>query len=127
MEQVLHPEKYLDRVDEPVEVALPEVGQAEASFEGTLGEFLIRVLLRASPEGEAAVGAAAGWGGDRYAVLENGSGWYRLVWRSVWDSEADAREFRDVLKAYADARFPGENNSLTLSGQEVFFERPRFR
>ena len=127
MEQVLHPEKYLDRVDEPVEVALPEVGQAKPSFEGTLGEFLIRVLLRAGPEGEAAAGAAAGWGGDRYAILERESGPYRLVWRSVWDSEADAREFRDVLKAYADARFPGENNSLTFSGREVFFERPQFR
>jgi hypothetical protein len=131
MEQVLHPEKYLDRVDEPLEAALPEVGQAKPNFEGTLGEFLIRVLLRAGPpevevEAEAAADAAAGWDGDHYAVLENGNGWYRLVWRSVWDSEADAREFRDVLKAYADARF-GEDNSLTLSGQEVFFERPRFR
>src|SRR3990170_1174813 len=127
MEQVLHPEKYLDRVDEPLAVALPEVGQARPSFEGTLGEFLIRVLLRAGSEGEAAADAAAGWDGDRYAVLENGSGSYRLAWRSVWDSEADAREFRNVLKAYADAGFPGEDNSLTLSGQEVFFERPRFR
>jgi hypothetical protein len=130
MEQVLHPEKYLDRVDEPLEVALPEVGQAKPSFEGTLGEFLIRVLLRAGPpegEVEAAADAAAGWDGDHYAVLENGSGWSRLIWRSVWDSEADAREFRDVLKAYAGRRFPGEDNSVTLSGQEVFFERPRFR
>ena len=127
MEQVLHPEKYLDRVDEPVEVTLAEVGRAKPSFEGTLGEFLIRVLLRAGPEAESAVGAAAGWDGDRYAVLEAGSGSHRLVWRSVWDSEADAREFRDALKSYADARFTGEKYSLTLSGQEVFFERPRFR
>jgi hypothetical protein len=127
MEQVLHPEKYLESVDEPVEVALPEARGTEPSFEGTLGEFLIRVLLRAGPEGEAAAGAAAGWDGDRYAVLENGSDTYRLVWRSVWDSESDAREFRDVLKAYADARFPGEKNLLTLSRREVFFERPRFR
>jgi len=127
MEQVLHPEKYLESVDEPVEVALPEARGTEPNFEGTLGEFLIRVLLRAGPEGEAAAGAAAGWDGDRYAVLENGSDSYRLVWRSVWDSESDAREFRDVLKAYADARFPGEKNLLTLSGREVFFERPRFR
>ena len=90
----------------------------------------IRVLLRAGPpegEVEAAADAAAGWDGDHYAVLENGSGWSRLIWRSVWDSEADAREFRDVLKAYADARFPGENNSLTFSGREVFFERRQFR
>jgi hypothetical protein len=127
MEQVLHPEKYLGTADEPVAVALPEIGKASPSFEGTLGEFLIRVLLRGGPEAEAAGAAAAGWDGDHYAVLENGNGSSRLVWRSVWDSEADAREFRDVLEAYADARFPGESHSLTLQGREVFFERPRFR
>jgi hypothetical protein len=130
MEQVLHPEKYLDspgNEDEPVEVALPEAARSKPDFDGTLGEFLIRVLLRAGPEGEAAADAAAGWGGDRYAVLEVGQGSYRLLWRSVWDSEEDAREFRDVLKAYADARFPAETLTLTLAGKEVFFERPRFR
>jgi hypothetical protein len=127
MEQVLHPEKYLGTVDEPVPVALPEIGKDTPSFEGTLGEFLIRVLLRGGPEAEAAGAAAAGWDGDHYAVLENGQGSYRLVWRSVWDSEGDAREFREVLKAYRDARFPGESDSLTLRGREVFFERPRFR
>jgi hypothetical protein len=127
MEQVLHPEKYLDRVDEPVEVALPEVGRAKPDFEGTLGEFLIRVLLRAGPAGESAAAAAAGWGGDRYAVLDGEGGSYRLIWRSVWDSESDAREFRDALKAYTDSRFAGENNSLTSSGREVVFQRLRFR
>ncbi len=100
MEQVLHPEKYLESVDEPVEVKLPEAGTAKPNFDGTLGEFLIRVLLRAGPEAEAAPDAAAGWDGDRYAVLEAGQGFYRLVWRSVWDSEEDAREFRDALKAW---------------------------
>lgn len=127
MEQVLHPEKYLDRVDEPVEVALPEIGGATPSFEGTLGEFLIRVLLRAGRKADAAAAAAAGWGGDRYAVVETEAGWYRLIWRSVWDSEADAREFSDALKAYAGERFSGERNPLAVSGREVVFERSRFR
>ncbi len=130
MEQVLHPEKYLGAPgseDEPVDVALPEAGSAKPDFEGTLGEFLIRVLLRAGKEGEAAADAAAGWDGDRYAVLGDGHGSYRLLWRSVWDSEEDAREFRDVLKAYGEGRFSGEKLTLTLTGREVFFERPRFR
>jgi len=127
MEQVLHPEKYLDRVDEPMDVALPEIGRAVPDFEGTLGEFLIRVLLRAGPAGESAAAAAAGWGGDRYAVLDEGGGSYRLVWRSVWDSESDAREFHAALKAYVDKRFAVEDHSLTHSGREVTFERRRFR
>ncbi len=127
MEQVLHPEKYLDRVDEPLEVALAEVGSTKPDFDGTLGEFLIRVLLRSGPNAGASTAGASGWGGDRYAVVEGESGWYRLVWRSVWDTETDAREFRDALDAYARARFPGEDNALKLSGREVFFERRRFR
>ncbi|HJS74042.1 MAG TPA: hypothetical protein VJ921_07145, partial [Vicinamibacteria bacterium] len=48
MEQVLHPEKYLEAVDEPTQVALPEAGSSKPTFDGTLGEFLIRVLLRGS-------------------------------------------------------------------------------
>ncbi len=127
MEQVLHPEKYIGAVDEPVAVALPEAGQAKPDFEGTLGEFLIRVLLRGGPEAEAATDAAEGWDGDRYAVLENASGSYRLVWRSVWDSDVDAREFREVLGAYVAARFLGEDNPVTLKGTEVSFERTKFR
>jgi hypothetical protein len=126
MEQVLHPEKYLDAVDEPVAVALPEAGSSKPDFDGTLGEFLIRVLLRGGPEASAAGDAAAGWDGDRYAVLPAGQGNYRLVWRTVWDSEEDAREFRDVLKAYTDSRFAGEKLRVELSGREVFFERPSF-
>jgi hypothetical protein len=127
MEQVLHPEKYLDRVDEPVEVPLGEIGSSEPDFDGTLGEFLIRVLLRGGPNEGAASTGASGWGGDRYAVVPRDGGSYRLVWRSVWDSEADAREFRDAFDAYARARFPGETNPLKLAGREVFFERARFR
>lgn len=126
MEQVLHPEKYLEQVDEPVEVGLPEIGGAEPSFEGRLGEFLIRVLLRGGPRGEGAIEAAAGWDGDLYAVLESANGEYRLLWRSVWDTEGDAREFHDALEAYVEARFSRENNTLQLSGRNVFFERKRF-
>ncbi|MGH9324816.1 MAG: hypothetical protein ACRD21_09305 [Vicinamibacteria bacterium] len=127
MEQVLHPEKYLGTVDEPVQVALPEVGTATPVFEGVLGELLIRVLLRGGPAAATAEAASAGWGGDLYAVLQSGSGAYRLLWRSAWDSENDAREFRDALTAYVGQRFPGENNHVTLEGKEVFFERRDFR
>jgi hypothetical protein len=127
MEQVLHPEKYFGAVDEPTEVSLPEASGAKPDFEGTLGEFLIRVLLRAGPKPDEAVPAAAGWDGDRYAVLAKADGAYRLVWRSVWDTETDAREFRDALEAYARSRFASGDDVPTLRGREVFFERRSFR
>jgi hypothetical protein len=127
MEQVLHPQKYLGAVDEPVTVSLPEAAGKSPVFEGTLGEFLIRVLLRGGPEPDGAEAAAAGWGGDHYAVLSNPGGGNRLLWRSSWDTEADASEFEAALRAYARARFQGESPRVSSRGKEVFFERPAFQ
>lgn len=128
MEQVLHPSKYLEGTDEPVAVALPEASGAKPVFEGTLGELLIRVLLRSGPASGSAEAAAAGWGGDRYAVLAaGGNGSHRLVWRSVWDSEADAREFASAFRSFVQSRFAAENNPVRLEGREVYFERREFR
>jgi VanZ family protein len=130
MEQVLHPEKYLSGSDEPVTVSIriPEGTTGAPIFEGTLGEFFIRVLLRGSGRGagDVAQSAAAGWGGDRYAVLRSGESEYRLLWRSVWDTEEDAREFATALRGYVQSRFATENNRVELSGRDVVFERRRF-
>ncbi|MFQ5792782.1 MAG: hypothetical protein ACE5JI_20120, partial [Acidobacteriota bacterium] len=93
MEQVLHPEKYLGRRDEPVRVRLGEVSGGRAESEGRVGEFFIRVLLEALLSGNQARQAAAGWGGDSYAVWKTSNGSYRLLWRTVWDSDHDAGEF----------------------------------
>ena len=125
MEQVLHPEKYLDGTDEPDEVELAEARGTTPDFEGTLGEFLIRVLLRDGPSSQHAEMAAKGWGGDRYAVLAAERG-YRLVWRSSWDTETDAREFEAALGVHFETRFPSEALRLGRSGREVFFERLYF-
>lgn len=92
-EQVLHPEKFLDR-EAPREV---EMGQAPAGgrllLEGVLGEMLIRTLL-----GEGSDQAAAGWGGDRFRLWDC-RGRTLLVWRGVWDTPADAGEFSGALLA----------------------------
>ena len=125
MEQVLHPEKFLEGTDEPVEVELAEARDTTPDFEGTLGEFFIKVLLRYGTSSQHAEMAAEGWGGDRYAVLAAERG-YRLVWRSRWDSENDAREFEAALGAHFETRFPGEALRLQRRGSEVFFERPYF-
>ena len=125
MEQVLHPEKYLDGTDEPDEVELAEAQGTTPDFEGTLGEFFIRVLLRDGASSQHAEMAAKGWGGDRYAVLDAERG-YRLVWRSRWDTKRDALEFEAALGAHFEKRFPGEALRLGRSGREVFFERLYF-
>ena len=90
-EQVLHAEKFVSR--EAPRRVLAAAGPAGGRLiaEGVFGELLIQTLLggAASP--------AEGWGGDRYAVWDVG-GRTLLVWRSTWDTEADAREFHGALQ-----------------------------
>jgi hypothetical protein len=93
-EQVLHPEKYL-APERPVAVPVPDAPVAGRPInEGVLGELLARTLLG---EGGAAVPAAAGWAGDAYRVWDVG-GRTLLVWRTRWDTPADAREFGAALR-----------------------------
>ena len=129
MEQVLHPEKYLgrpDELDEPAPVQLSETRGAEVDFEGRLGELLIQVLLRGGAVSGGANVAAAGWGGDAFAVLRTREG-FRLVWRSVWDSLEDAQEFASALKTHMDGSIGNAFYELESSGKEVLFVRPQFR
>lgn len=123
-EQVLHPEKYLER-DEPTAVTLPDPAAALGSGwqevdQDTLGELLTAVVLSNLEEGEGvneflgtldlpepATNAAAGWDGDRYALWAKGDQ-EAFAWRSVWDSEEDARAFAAALQASAAERYGGE-------------------
>jgi hypothetical protein len=93
-EQVLHPAKYEAReAPRPVDLSYaPRAGRV--INDGVLGEVLIRTFLGDGGPEE----AAAGWGGDRYRVWDV-SGKTLLVWRSVWDSAADAAEFLAAAQA----------------------------
>ena len=111
-EQIIHPDKYVP-FEKPLEVKLrvePQLGDGwKRVADGTLGELDTRELLRlADPPG--AVGAAAGWGGGRFELWQQGEApkdcdtpcrqrdALVLSWR--WDTAADAREFEPVLRAY---------------------------
>lgn len=102
-EQVLHPDKFLAR--EPpqrldVTYAPP---RSRLLTEGVLGELLTRTLLGE----EASNDAAAGWGGDLYRAWDL-SGRTLLVWRSAWDTPADAAEFSTALeRRYRDSHGAG--------------------
>jgi hypothetical protein len=108
-EQILHPEKYWDdeKLDLPRPVAVPGLAGAlgkgwSVEAEGTLGELDIAVLTGSSavsansPTAMLAStwtnDAAAGWGGDRWYLLRNGSRHVTVV-ATLWDSVADAQEF----------------------------------
>ncbi len=98
-EQVLHPEKYLAG-EMPIAVRAPEPppGFALVASEA-LGEMQTRVVLERCTSLPGASAAAAGWGGDRYALYANPAGEVALLWSTAWDSEADAAEFARVLEA----------------------------
>lgn len=101
-EQILHPEKWHTRRDDPVGLRFPDLAAELPGYrkaaEGEMGELGLQILFRQDLESrEQADAAAAGWGGDRFAVYEKDGG-RLIVWISEWDTEADAGEFRTALQ-----------------------------
>lgn len=97
-EQIMHPQRFLIR-DNPVKIEMPDFAgslgpnwkKADADVNGefgylvALGEFIPKRTAR---------GAAAGWGGDRYALYENKATRALLLAQyTTWDTENDAKEF----------------------------------
>ena len=96
-EQILHPEKYFLKRDQPTTVSLATiekiVGQGwKKIYVDVLGEFMTRHLLAGLDDRDEENKAAAGWDGDKFWVFKREG---ELVWVqiSVWDSEKDAIEF----------------------------------
>jgi hypothetical protein len=59
--------------------------------------------------------AAAGWGGDRFAVYESSKGEVLMTSLSTWDTENDAREFFDAYVKRTELRYP---RARTLSDSQ---------
>jgi hypothetical protein len=117
-EQIMHPGAYL-RVEQPRRVSLrgpvaalgPGWRQLQRS---TFGEWQTQKLL-ARAGGTTSARAAAGWGGDRYALLGRGDDRV-LVMRWTWDSPRDRREFEEALRAWAEDGLTGS----TPAGEDVW-------
>jgi len=99
-EQVLHPEKY-EAGEDAIEVTIPadaadRMGEGwSIALEDTWGEFQTRVWLdEAGASLDTATEAAAGWGGDRVAVMDGPGDAWAVVLDTTWDSEAEADAFR---------------------------------
>jgi hypothetical protein len=109
-EQILHLEKF-DRREQPVKVTLADVAgvlgrgwrrldsdvSGEAGYQVILDQFL--------NDPAASHRAAAGWGGDRFAVYER-AGDAIVIQMTVWDTETDAREFADAYEKRTAIRYP---------------------
>lgn len=109
-EQVIHPEKLAAR-EVPVPVALPDdlatrLGTGwEVALQDTFGEFGLELLLRDAGGADSSVSqaAAAGWGGDRLALVRGPGGATGTVIDTAWDTDADAGEYASALASLAQA------------------------
>jgi len=115
-EQIMHPDKWTAR-EAPVAVALPDdlamrMGKGwTVALEDTWGEQQLQIWLG----GVKQAAAAAGWGGDRIALLQGPSGAWAIAWHTVWDTDADAAEFETAADA-ALAKATGKGSVLPGEG-----------
>jgi hypothetical protein len=121
-EQILHAEKFFDQLDPPVRVTLPALkGGARTVYENGLGEFETRLFLYQHTRNlnQAALGAA-GWGGDRFALVSLPGGGEGLVWVTAWDTPLDAAQFVSVLDDALPRRYGGLRRQTATSEKRVF-------
>jgi hypothetical protein len=109
-EQILHAEKYFS-YERPVKLTLPNFKRAlgpgwkriDNDVNGEWGYYLVLdEYLNNSTESKR---AAAGWGGDRFAIYEGPAGVF-LAQVSVWDTTDDAKEFFEAYLQRTFKRFP---------------------
>jgi hypothetical protein len=120
-EQILHPEAYAAK-EAPVKVTVPkdlakDLGSGwSVALEDTFGEFQMGIWLREGGSPTAAANtAAAGWGGDRLAVIDGPDGAWALAMRTAWDTADDATEF-DAAATTAMAKAGGPGQVLPGAG-----------
>jgi len=115
-EQILHPEKYSDKRDDPVPIVLPDFSSVAGKNwdlleNNVLGELNTRILFTEFLGSIRAIRPSRGWGGDRFHVyrVENGNETL-LIWATAWDTEKDREEFvsyylKAVRKKYKEKEF----------------------
>ena len=104
-EQILHPRLYLGQTDHPTAVTLPALRGLTSLHDNTVGEFTSRLFLYEHlRDQQAALSGAAGWDGDRFALVRSSRG-TGIVWVSVWDTEVDAGDFYMLIDRTIDRRY----------------------
>lgn len=117
-EQILHPDRYFAaHRDRPTTVVLPAPVTGSVLYEDDLGEFETRLFLYQQLHDQpASFRGAAGWDGDRYAVVRTPKG-DAIAWVSVWDSPVDAAEFSSGVEEAMGKRFPSARPSDVGGGK----------
>lgn len=104
-EQIIHPAAFFVTRDNPTRVTLGTLSNATNVYENDLGEFETRLFLfQHLNDQNDAVRGAAGWDGDRYAVVNTPQG-QGIVWLTVWDSPVEAGEFFHLAGQSVESRY----------------------
>jgi hypothetical protein len=110
----MHAEKYFAH-EAPVKVGVPDLSRAlgagwrriDTDVNGEWGYY--QILDQFLNDEKTSRQAAAGWGGDRYALYENQQTHETLLAQATtWDTEQDAREFADAYSKRTDLRYKTE-------------------
>ncbi len=123
-EQILHADKYL-AYEAPQKLTLPDFKSTlggswkriDYDVNGEWGYFLILdEFLKDATESKQ---AAAGWGGDRFALYETGKpDEFFVAQLTAWDTSLDAREFFDAYAKRIAKRYP-EAKELTATVDRI--------
>jgi hypothetical protein len=113
-EQILHPEKWAAG-EKPLAIewptfSTPELKNYDVLDNDALGELMWRVVFKEHGfDATSAADAAAGWNGDRYAVLKDRTtDALLLLLRTSWDSPVDAKEFADAYRKLQAVKYEGK-------------------
>jgi hypothetical protein len=124
-EQIMHPERFLNR-DNPVKIELADLSGVigpdwKKADKDVNGEFGYLVALAEFIPARIARTAAAGWGGDAYALYERkSSGATLLAQYTTWDSESDAREFFDAYSTRTEKRYAVRKPAAANTRQHIY-------
>jgi hypothetical protein len=105
-QQILHASAYFggQRV-EPIDPVLPAPSEGRLLYSDNMGEFETRLFLfQFLQDQNDAIRTAAGWRGDRYAVIRTGRG-DGIAWLTLWDSPVQAAKFGSDIEEIVGKRF----------------------
>jgi hypothetical protein len=120
-EQIMHPDKYFAG-EAPVKVEMPNLAAKlgakwRRSDYDVHGEWSLYLVLDEYLKADAeAKKAAAGWGGDCFALYEGAKPQEVMIaMLSVWDTEQDAREFFEAYARRTDLRYKTARSDVTTN------------
>lgn len=100
-EQILHPEKYLDREAPQAVFTAYRPARGERVHTGVVGEYYLNVLLKNGPD---IADFASGWGGDLFSIYRDGDA-RLLLWEAQWDTPQDCARFHADFRRFLESRF----------------------